>query len=155
MYGSSEGTFTAVFLPDLSHVLKTIFQILTLCFITGCTESSHLFFFKKLQTPPPPIWRISPLWSMQHMLWCPPVWGWNMTWSDVMCKYWKRSNGSKMQVYVKKPTGKNENHAKNNVMMNVVRNIFLYFEIITKKQRTKIRSGQKAFGRTLQRECFY
>lgn len=38
-------------------------------------------------------------------------------------------------------------------MMNVVRNIFLYFEIIRKKDKNT--KWEKAVRRTLQRECFY
>lgn len=44
--------------------------------------------------------------------------------------------------------------SENHVMMNVVRNIFLYFEIIREKEDTTCKVG-KAVRRTLQRECFY
>lgn len=40
--------------------------------------------------------------------------------------------GLKCRGMWKKPPGQNEHHAKNTVLMNVVRNIFLYFEIIRK-----------------------
>lgn len=108
----------------------------------------------------------SPLWSMQNMLWC--LWVEAERWYGLilMCKYClyiyifkyiyinKKNNDKQVGDECEMINATEWKSSENHVMMNVVRNIFLYFEIIREKEDTTCKVG-KAVRRTLQRECFY
>lgn len=97
-----------------------------------------------------------PLWSMQNMLWC--LWVEAERWYGLilMCKYCstKKNNDKQVGDICEMINATEWKSSENHVMMNVVRNIFLYFEIIREKEDTTCKVG-KAVRRTLQRECFY
>lgn len=89
--------------------------------------SVESFDFSLSFSPPLPF--PPPLWSMQKTLWCP--------WFEaerrfVLCKYCKNGKKRWSEQWVKmcdlEQDRTERTSCQNNVLMNVVRNIFLYFE---------------------------
>lgn len=102
------------------------------------SSSQDVFFFFLLQLFLPSIfWHLVPVIYAKPAL-VLPLWSWTMMWIDSLCKYCKNGGWDKRstgQRGVKRPTGKKKKKWKscsNNIMMNVVRNIFLYLKIIRK-----------------------
>lgn len=82
-----------------------------------------------------------------------------MMWNDLLCKYCKEKKKhirKTMSEKQRKINGSKWKSYSNDVMMlNVIRNIFLYFKIVLGEKGQNTNWGKNSATETLQRECFY